>query len=471
MVSRRAADAGVAVTKARGDAARARPAEAAGRVPGRADLRAAGARLGHRVGERDGRDDRALLLLAVDIGDIGHDISLAERALGDHALVALIHGRIAHVVHVIVDVLDIVLPLGDLDGQIRHGVRERQRIADVDAVDVVAGVQRFELGGGHAVVVGDLAPGVALDDGVGHLARLRRIQDLGDLAEVHHAVGRDVALRDADIFDKVDAQRIRRGVDLLDLLEQLVQRAGVLRRTDELIVDIERVAVGHLAELVGEVLLEGRRIRHIAAADESRRIMDGILCDLVGLAERLGRDALELGGRLACLCGTRDGVDHAAVILYGRSQRVEREKQRDRSHDRRAADKVERIHAPRLPAPAVLVLAGSVAALAAVCHHPFMQQRAPHREHPADDEKDLHQKAVGFREVARPALAHDRAGAWADAADARTERGKKQRHVLDPAAQPLRHAAAPARPSSRRGIRTAALRGCIAALRGGSFLL
>ena len=158
VVSRRAADAGVAVTKARGDAARARPAEAAGGVPGRTDLRAAGARLGHRVGERDGRDDRALLLLAVDIGDIGHDISLAERALGDHALVALIHGRIAHVVHVIVDVLDIVLPLGDLDGQIRHGVRERQRIADVDAVDVVAGVQRFELGGGHAVVVGDLAP-------------------------------------------------------------------------------------------------------------------------------------------------------------------------------------------------------------------------------------------------------------------------------------------------------------------------
>ena len=56
VVSRRAADAGVAVTKARGDAARARPAEAAGRVPGRADLRAAGARLGHRVGERDGNN-------------------------------------------------------------------------------------------------------------------------------------------------------------------------------------------------------------------------------------------------------------------------------------------------------------------------------------------------------------------------------------------------------------------------------
>ena len=187
--------------------------------------------------------------------------------------------------------------------------------------------------------------------------------------------------------------------------------------------------------------------------------MDGILCDLVGLAERLGRDALELGGRLACLRGAGDGVDHAAVILYGRSERVEREKQRDRGHNSCAADKVERIHAPRVPAPAVLVLAGSVAALAAVCHHPLMQQRAPHREHPADDEKDLHQKAVGFRKVARPALAHDRAGAWADAADARTERGKKQRHVLEPAAQPLRHAAAPARPSSRRGIRTAALRG------------
>lgn len=204
------------------------------------------------------------------------------------------------------------------------------------------------------------------------------------------------------IFDKVDAQRIRRGVDLLDLLEQLVQRAGVLRRTDELIVDIERVAVGHLAELVGEVLLEGRRIRHIAAADESRRIMDGILCDLVGLAERLGRDALELGGRLACLRGTRDGVDHAAVILHGRSQRVEREKQRDRGHNSCAADKVERIHAPRLPAPAVLVLAGSVAALAAVCHHPFMQQRSPHREHPADDEEEPAPKSGWIQESCAP---------------------------------------------------------------------
>ena len=81
---------------------------------------------------------------------------------------------------------------------------------------------------------------------------------------------------------------------------------------------------------------------------------------------------------------------------------------------------------------------------------------------------------LGFELVggaATAALVLASAGAWADAADARTERGKKQRHVLDPAAQPLRHAAAPARPSSRRGIRTAALRGCLAALRGGSFLL
>ena len=122
MVRRRAANAGVAIAEVRGDAARARPAEAAGGIPGGTHLRAACARFHHGIGECDGGNDRALLLLAVDISDVGHDIGLTESALGDHTLIALIHGRIVHIAHIVVDVLDIVLPLGDLNGQVRHGV-------------------------------------------------------------------------------------------------------------------------------------------------------------------------------------------------------------------------------------------------------------------------------------------------------------------------------------------------------------
>ena len=307
----------------------------------------------------------------------------------------------------------------------------------MDAVDVVAGVQRFQLRGGHTVVVRDLAPGIALDDGVGHLAGLGGVQQLRDRAEIHHALGRDIALRNADIFDKVDRQRIGGDIHLLDLLEQLVQRTGILRRADKLIVDIERVAIGHLPKLFGKVLLEGGRVRHIAAPHKGGRIVNGVLCDLIALAERLGRDALELGRSLACLRRAGDRVDHIAVVLHRCAQRVEGKEDRDRSHNRRAADKIERVDAPCAAAPAVRVRTGSMVALAAAHLQLLVQQRVPHREHPADDEKDLHQKAVGFGEVARLALAHHRAGARPDAADALPQRCEKEGRVCKERSQPF----------------------------------
>ena len=301
------------------------------------------------------------------------------------------------------------------------------------------------------MAVGNLTPGVALDDRVGHFARLGRIQDLGDLAEIHHAFRRDISLRNADVLHKVNCQRIGGNIHLLDLLQQLIKRAGVFRRADQLIVNIERVAIGHLTELVGKILLEGRSVRHIAAADKGGGIMNGAVLDLIDRAERFGGDALQLRRGPARLRGAAHRIDYIAVVHHGRSHRVKREEQRDRGHGGRAADEVEGIHAPCVPVPALFMLAGGMVALAAQRQQSFVQQCVPHRDHSADDEKHLHEKAVGFGEVARLALAHDRARARADAADPRADRGADDRKLRDPFVQPRRHTAALCRLSLLRG--------------------
>ena len=125
VVGGRASDAGVSVAEVRGDAAARRPAEAARGIPARALLGALRAPLGDRLGKRHAREDGALGLLAVDIGDIGHDIRRAVGALGEHLVVALIHARVVGVGDIVLDILDVVLPLGDHNGQIWHGVGER----------------------------------------------------------------------------------------------------------------------------------------------------------------------------------------------------------------------------------------------------------------------------------------------------------------------------------------------------------
>ena len=234
-----AADTGVAVAEVGGDASRRGPAEAPRCDPARTFLGAAGTLLAHRIGQRHGGDDLALGLQTVDVYHVGYHIAGAVFARGEHAVVTLVHAGIVDVDDVIGNVVHIVLPLRDLHGQIGHGVADDQLVTDLQLVDVVAGVEPRQIVGGHAVVRCDLTPGVAGDDGVDHLAGLGAVERLGNVAEVGDRPGGNVALADAHVLLKISGERIVRGVELLDLLEQVVQRALILGRADQLVADIE----------------------------------------------------------------------------------------------------------------------------------------------------------------------------------------------------------------------------------------
>ena len=176
----------------------------------------------------------------------------------------------------------------------------------------------------------------------------------------------------ADIFHKVNCQRIGRNIYLLELLQQIVQRTGILRRADQFVVYIQRVAVGDLSQLVGQLLFKIRRFGDIAPADKGGGIMNSLVGNGIGLAKRFGRDALELGRNLLGGCRAADGIDHAAVVFHDRSQRKEREKQRDRAEHRCAADEIQRVETARMPA--VLALAAGADVEAAQSLQSFVQQ-------------------------------------------------------------------------------------------------
>ena len=63
------------------------------------------------------------ILARTDVQNVNDNKEIFRNmALGNDAFITLPHGRIVHVVHIVVDVLDIILPLGDLNGQVRHSV-------------------------------------------------------------------------------------------------------------------------------------------------------------------------------------------------------------------------------------------------------------------------------------------------------------------------------------------------------------
>ncbi len=126
-----------AVAEPTGQHAVARPAEAAGGIP-------CGALLVPRSCCSVTGWDRVTLattsarLLAVDVRDVGGDVRLAVYAGGSGLVLALIHGRVVGVLHLIGHVLHVPLALHIHHRQIGHGVADGQHVAHPEDLGVIA---------------------------------------------------------------------------------------------------------------------------------------------------------------------------------------------------------------------------------------------------------------------------------------------------------------------------------------------
>ena len=135
------------------------------------------------------------------------------------------------------------------------------------------------------------------------------------MTEIHDALGGDIAFRNADVFHEVDGKRILGNVDLLELVKKVVQRAFILGGADQLVVDIERIAIGNKTDLVGKVLLKLRLVRQFAAADKRGAVMNEAGCGSVAaVPQGLSRNARDLLGGAFGNEGIADRVDVRTVI-------------------------------------------------------------------------------------------------------------------------------------------------------------
>ena len=209
---------GAPPAEAGADPPRGGPAEAAGGKPGGPGLRALEPVFRDGLAEGDAGEDRPLRFLSVDIGDVGHRVRRAVFSGGGDLVVAHVDVRAVGVLHVEGHAVHIPLLLDHGHGQIGHGGGHGEDFADLQLVDVVAGVQGFQLLGGQAVVLGNLGPGVSLCHGVGDLGGFGAVQGFGHIAQVHQAVGGHVFLLDLHILGKGDGDGALVGGGELDLL-------------------------------------------------------------------------------------------------------------------------------------------------------------------------------------------------------------------------------------------------------------
>ena len=186
MVGAGAADTGVAASEIRGDGTAAGPAEAAGGEPGGTGDGAPGLCLRDRLAEGDGGHYLTVCLFTVDIGDVGGDIRLAVFTGREYFIVALIHGVVILILHLIGHVLHIVLPLHVHHRQVGDSVGDGQHIAHPQQLGIIAGVHVQQIVHGHIVQLGDIVVAVAGLHGIGDLAGFSGVKDLGNVAQIHH---------------------------------------------------------------------------------------------------------------------------------------------------------------------------------------------------------------------------------------------------------------------------------------------
>ena len=345
-----------AVAEPAGQHAVARPAEAAGGIPCGALLGAPQLLLRYGLGQGDAGHHLPLHLLAVDVRDVGGDVRLAVYAGGSGLVLALIHGRVVGVLHLIGHVLHVPLALHVHHRQIGHGVADGQHVAHPEDLGVVALVQLHQILHGHVIVGGDAVIAVAGGDGVCHLALLRLVELFSDVAQVHHIGGLHILLPDLHVLHEIGVDGIRRLIAQLQLLQQILQRAGTGGSHDLLPVHIQHIGVFHLTQRAAQLLLElivGQQFPAgiDACLHRQLRRVHGIGAVAGGLAG----DVLQLRHHLLrCMAGG-DHAQRLPVIADLGAQGVQRQHRGGGGNDHRAAQEDGRMQLYLLKEAAALV--------------------------------------------------------------------------------------------------------------------
>ncbi|CDC68665.1 unknown [Oscillibacter sp. CAG:155] len=222
-----------------------------------------------------------------------------------------------------------MLPLHHRHSQIGNRGGQGQHFADLELVNVIAGVQCQQLLGRQAVILRDLGPGVACGHSVGDFGGLGTVEHLRQISQVHHLRGGDVFLLDFHILGKLAGDGVFIGGCGLELLQQFFQRAGVGRGADPLTVDIQAVSGRHQTDLIGELLFKGLLIRYFLPAHQPGGILNGGILNGISLTQGLGGDLFQvLPGRFR-RCPGIHRAHHFTVIGDGGTDGVKRAEHRD----------------------------------------------------------------------------------------------------------------------------------------------
>ena len=323
----------IPVAEVGGNNAAAGPAQAARSRPGGPLLGAPGLQLRGGLAQGDRCHHIPVHLGAVDIGDVGGNVLLAVYAGLQHLVVAFIDGRVILVFYAVGHVLQIALPLHIHHCQIGNSVADGQRIAGVDQVGLVAGVQTQEPFHAHLMLQGDVKERVPALYGVGHGALLGGVKLFGNIAQVHHQVGGHILLTNVHILHEIALHGLVGDIAGFQLLQQLLHGALILRGCHRLVIHIQHIAVGHLSQLPGELCLKLLLGLHGAAGhDAGLSGQQGGVYGVAVVAKGLAGNVLNIRCRLAHDPAGGHGAQIHAVIAYRYADGVQTQGHGDGGH-------------------------------------------------------------------------------------------------------------------------------------------
>ena len=392
------------------------PAEAAGRHPGGPDLGAPEPVFGDRLFQSHGGENGPLRFLTVDIGGLSHHVRLAVFTLGGHLIVALIEVSAVGVLNVVGHIIQIPFLLYHGHGQVGDRGGQGQHFADLELIDVVAGVQRQQLCGGHVVLGGDLRPGIALFHLVSDLGRLGAVKQLRNIAQVHDLTGGNVLLPDLNILCKFTGNGIFIGGRLLQLVQQFLQRALVGGGADAYIVDVQAVGGGYKTDLIGKLVLVYGLILNVLTEHPAGIVLQQGIIDGVGLSQCPGGDAFQI---LPDGFGFRFGSQpsqHLPVIGDGGADGEEGAEQDDACQRTASSQEHQGVEALFLFKPDG-ESAGAEVPLSAAAQQDLPQPAGSGGQQPPEHQQELQRLPVGLREPMGLSLPDNPAAAAAKPAD------------------------------------------------------
>ena len=344
MVGAGAADAGVAASEIGGEGTAAGPAEAAGGEPGGTGDGAPGLRLGNRLAEGDGGHHLTVRFLAVDIGDVGGDVRLAIYTRREDFIVALIHGVVILILHLIGHVLHIVLPLHVHHRQVGDGVGDGQHIAHPQQLGIIAGVHVQQIVHGHIIQIGNVVVAVAGLHSISDLAGLGGVKDLGNVAQIHHQRGVGVFLLDLHVLHEVGVNGVGGDIAFLQLLQHFLQCVGEGGGGHRLAVNIQHIGVFHQTQLVGKVVSKLLAALHRLPGHHTDGGVQLVPVDgVVLIAQRLAGDVLDVADHGVNGADTGHGAQLTAVIYGGGANGIQRQQGAKSDHHQRAAEEGYRV--------------------------------------------------------------------------------------------------------------------------------